>query len=36
MNFFFYEKYQRKSNKLKLIRNLYILKLFNFYIDELK
>ena len=31
----FYEKYQRKS-KLKLIKNLCILKLFNIYINELK
>ena len=36
--FFFlsYEKYQRKSNIIKKIKNLCIFKLFNLYIDELK
>ena len=31
-----YEKYQRKSNIIKTIKNLCIFKLFNLYIDELK
>ena len=31
-----YEKYQRKSNIIKLVRNLCTFKLFNLSIDELK